>query len=657
MSATSEAFISSRRFALRPALRGLLWSKPTADPYWRPHIDGLRAIAVLTVLFYHAGFTHVMGGFVGVDVFFVISGFLISQIIYRDVITRQKFDIANFYERRARRILPVFFIVTAATLLSGYFLLLPQAFATLGQSAAYASGFASNIFFFWHIGYFAAGLTSFPLLHYWSLGVEEQFYIFFPLVVYLLAKISKNVVIYGVLVAGILSFGLSQYYVSALPTAGFYLAPPRAWELMVGCVLAWPTFQYARRRLQREIVAAAGLALILYAVWTFNALTPFPGSSALLPVMGSACILWGCEGSPTLVGALLSVRPLRYVGLWSYSIYMVHWPIIAFSHVIWPLGLPWFSTGIVVVSVGLGGLSYFIVELPFRRPRRPASRPRVFQMSFAALGITAALGFLVVSMNGFPDRLPPTVQRILAYNNYNYFQLYRQSTCFLGQGQGWENLAPSCLARDDRPAVLLWGDSLAAHLFEALKDRSPAVDLLQANMASCLPIAGFVFSGVPDCRNFNQAALKWSLANKPDLIVLSAAWYGAKDWLSDLDVMLGELQTAGIPVIIIGGTPVLNETGPNILARRMLRGDQNILAGAWDIGAQFWSDYYLKGRYSSWERIHYISSQDTVCKQGTCPLLTPSGVPMFWDPAHLTREGAEFFVDRMLPGGLLPNVR
>jgi peptidoglycan/LPS O-acetylase OafA/YrhL len=214
----------------------------THNGSWKPHIDGLRAISVLAVVFYHSGAFNVSGGFIGVDVFFVISGFLISRIVYGDLQRYGKFRVIDFYERRARRILPTFIFVTAATLICGYLIFLPDDFADLGHSAEYASAFAANIYFYHVTGYFGGLAISLPLLHYWSLGVEEQFYIVFPVTVLIINKAAPRLVATFILLILGVSLALAEFYLKTDPNAAFFLTGPRAWELLVGSALALPNF-------------------------------------------------------------------------------------------------------------------------------------------------------------------------------------------------------------------------------------------------------------------------------------------------------------------------------------------------------------------------------------------------------------------------------
>jgi peptidoglycan/LPS O-acetylase OafA/YrhL len=633
-------------------LKRLSWAEPGKDGGWRPYIDGLRAIAVIAVLLYHSRLVDVPGGFIGVDVFFVISGLLISKVIYGDIASHGRFRLVNFYERRARRILPVFTVVTAAVLIGGYCLFWPDEFSALGRSAVAASGFAANVYFHRATGYFAGQAITKPLLHYWSLGIEEQFYIVFPLIVLAISRFAPRFLGAAILSIAGISFALAEYYVRSAPAAAFYLTPQRAWELMAGCMLALPNVPCLKHRLQREAVAAGGLALIVFAAFAFSDATRFPGLTAVVPVAGAAGILWACGGGPTFVGSLLSLSPLRAIGLWSYSIYMIHWPLVVFARVLWPRGFAGLDGGIVVASLALGCASYFLVEMPFRRPRQLLSRPGLFEASAASLMVLAALGAAIAWRGGFPNRFPAPVLRILAYEHYKPEALYRQRTCYLVRSQSWQDLQPECLAAA-RPSALLWGDSHAAHLYEALQRRFPGIAILQANMAACQPIVGHERFNIPHCKNFNDMVLQWALANRPDSVILSAVWGRDPNSLPQLDTTLKALRAGGLPVTIVGETPRYLDPVPEILARRMLRGDDDTRAEDEGIGAPFWGDYSMKDRYSGIDGVRYISSRDSFCIDRDCPLVTEFGVPVHWDRAHFTREGADLVVKHLFAEGLM----
>lgn len=291
---------------------------------YRPDIDGLRAVAVLGVILYHFEVWPFSGGFVGVDVFFVISGYLITGIIANDL-QADRFSILTFYQRRVRRILPALVACVAATSVAGLFILLPNELQDLGQSLIATALFASNIYFWSQSGYFAPAADTQPLLHTWSLAVEEQFYIAFPLILAAVWRWNRRALVPTLLVLALLSLGVSAYQVQQAPQAAFYLSIGRGWELLVGSLIA-----LCRSHLDKVPATCAwlGLAAIVASLVGYNEQMPFPGLAALLPCLGAAAIIVSAPG--TMVGNFLSSSPMRGIGLISYSLYLWHWPI-------WPI--------------------------------------------------------------------------------------------------------------------------------------------------------------------------------------------------------------------------------------------------------------------------------------------------------------------------------
>jgi len=333
---------------------------------YRRDIDGLRAIAVLAVVLFHFGVPGITGGFVGVDVFFVISGFLITSIIWRE---RQagRFSFIDFWARRARRILPALFVMIAATLAVGWFLLAPKDYEELGRSAHYQVTFTSNLLFSRQHGYFDASSDIKPLLHTWSLAVEEQFYIFFPLLLALLSSRLKHwrLALFAVL---LVSFGMSVWAVQHEPQKAFFLLHLRAWELLAGAMLAvQPKREWRASPALAQGVSLASLALILIAVLGYDAKTPFPGATALLPVLGVVGLIWANGQQPTWVARLLGTRIMVGIGLISYSWYLWHWPVFVYANYAAVDGLSALElAGLMLLSLVLGYLSWRFVETPFR---------------------------------------------------------------------------------------------------------------------------------------------------------------------------------------------------------------------------------------------------------------------------------------------------
>ena len=622
-----------------------------SQPAWRPHIDGLRAVSVVSVVLYHIHFNQVPGGFIGVDIFFVISGFLISKVIYNDVASSGRFRIVNFYERRIRRIIPVFVVVTGAALVAGYFLLLPDEYAQLGKSVIYASGFAANIFFYLTSNYFGPIAETQPLLHYWSLGVEEQFYVAFPLFVLGCAKFAPRLLAPGIFIVAVFSFSLAEFSMRTSPAAAFYLAPQRAWELMAGSILALPNFPFPMRRVICEPIAAIGLGLILFSVRLYGPTTPFPGVTAGMPVIGAALVLLGCERAQTVVGRLLGTNPLRFVGLWSYSIYMVHWPLIVFCRQVWPDAGAAMNVAIVVGSIGLGGLSYLLVETPFRKPREALHGGR--DLAWATVISIAALlglGSFVYTNDGFAGRLPENVQELLTHDDLSAVMapIWRTGQCFVSGVSDWVDEA-ACLHRE-QPSALLWGDSHAAHLYAPLSAFlfEHGIQLSQANMSSCAPILDFKIASAPNCQAFNEKAFDWIKTNRPDYVVLSAIWpVDHEEELTKIYNTIDDLASIGGKVIVIGNTPRYAELVPHILAKRLLHRNTDKRDHGKDLSGGA-TDNLIGRHYVNNRMVIYVSPKKMICENSDCPLAEENGMPLLADRDHFTVRGAEFAVRRML---------
>ncbi|HVW69628.1 MAG TPA: acyltransferase, partial [Steroidobacteraceae bacterium] len=390
---------------------GSLLCQPPGTGY-RPDLDGLRAIAVLAVVAYHAFPEQAPGGYVGVDVFFVISGFLITNIIL-DALSRHGFRLREFYARRARRILPALCLVLATCLAFGCYVLLPDEFSNLSKHTAAAAGFAANIAFWRESGYFAPAAQFEPLLHLWSLGIEEQFYLLWPLLLLLAWRLRWHLVP-TVALLGAASFALNVIMTNRQATGLYYFPFSRFWELAVGCLLASARVRVASARAVpaaadspgarastsrvparipgalANAVAIAGVALIAIAAFGFDAHTPFPGFAALVPIAGASCIV-AAPGS-WFRERVLSHPWLVFVGLVSYPLYLWHWPILSFAAIL-HAGTPEIGVRVagLALSFVLAVLTYRLLELPIRKRRRPS-------VSVALAGAAAALGLAGVAI-------------------------------------------------------------------------------------------------------------------------------------------------------------------------------------------------------------------------------------------------------------------
>lgn len=483
---------------------------------YRAEIDGLRAVAVIPVIFFHAGFELFSGGFVGVDVFFVISGYLITTIILTEL-NEQRFSIISFYERRARRILPALFFIMLTCIPFAWIYLTPPDMQSFARSIVAVSTFTSNIQFWREAGYFDSAADLKPLLHTWSLAVEEQYYIFFPLCLMILWRLGRvrMMQVLGVLLVG--SLLLAQWASLNRPSAAFYLLPTRGWELLIGSFTA---FYLHKRHPQSQpsflfqILGLAGLALIVYAVFRYDAFTPFPGYYALVPTVGTALII--LVGSPgTLVNALLGFRPLVGIGLISYSAYLWHQPIFAFTrHRSLTIPSDELMLVLCVLTFPLAYLSWRFVEKPFRR-RDQFKRKTIFAFSCVSAVFFVAFGLSGYLSQGYPaNRLPTTVNRLAnTVYDINPFRddcisdstRYRPpaDACVLGQGS---NIVGVLLGDSQ-------SDAIAFPLHQHLASRGMGVQHMW--FAGCPPFSGLEriddYSG--RCREYNDAAFNQVIAN------------------------------------------------------------------------------------------------------------------------------------------------
>jgi peptidoglycan/LPS O-acetylase OafA/YrhL len=427
---------------------------------YRPDIDGLRALAVALVVIFHAKIGLVPGGFVGVDVFFVISGYLIASIIAHDL-AEGKFSLAQFYARRARRILPALIVVVLASTIAAVCLIeFPQDLGVFAQSARAALLFYSNIFFSRTGGYFQAAAETQPLLHTWSLGVEEQFYLVAPLLLapFIRSSRLRSWAIFGAV--WVFFLWLSEHGVERSGVKAFYWPHVRAFELMIGVAIASPLMKPLSARL-RGLASFAGAGFILLASVAFTSGTKFPGFAALLPTVGAALIIWSGQCGESLIGRVLSAPSLVFLGKISYPFYLWHWPIFVFAGFLpTPLDSPADRMALIVLALLCATATYYLVELPIRRRVRVGTTQRPF-IFLATAGSVAALLVplqLLVWSGGWKQRLGSEVARFIEENPT---KLSTPGLC-LGSDKWGDKFASNCLIGDvHAPAAtfVLWGDS------------------------------------------------------------------------------------------------------------------------------------------------------------------------------------------------------
>lgn len=491
----------------------------TAPSGYRTEIDGLRAIAVLAVVLFHARVPGLSGGFVGVDVFFVISGYLIAGLIQRER-AEGRFSIAAFYERRVRRILPALLAMLAVSGAAAL-ILLPQDLQRFGSSLAAITVFASNIQFARWNDYFGFATGSAPLLHTWSLAVEEQFYIAFPVLLALVGRWAPRLLVPLLTLIAAGSFGYSVWAAEHADNLAFYSPLSRAWEFLVGALLAVGGLRAPRSRRIGDALAIAGLAAIAWAIWRLTPASPFPGLNALAPCLGTALIIHGAQAPGSRAARLLGVRPLVLVGLASYSLYLWHWPLIVFGSY-YVLDEAWVTPARIAMaglSVPVAFASWRWVERPFRGSAGLLTRRDLFG---AALAVSLALGLFGVGLRlaeGLPQRFAPET---LALTDPDFKAAFRCA------GQPLERYADNCLIGDPakRPSFVLWGDSHAAMYRDGLDAlaRRQGVAGYDLTALGCTPLIGFSEPTWQDCQTRNRRILEIIARERPRAVIFAGKW-------------------------------------------------------------------------------------------------------------------------------------
>src|SRR5438552_3781137 len=490
---------------------------------YRPEIDGLRALAILPVVLFHYRAPGFQGGFVGVDVFFVISGYLITSLIQSEM-QRGTFSLGQFYERRVRRIFPGLFAMLAVVSATAYVLLFPIDLVRYAQSLFATALFGVNFEFWREAGYFDSFANQKPLLHLWSIAVEEQFYLLFPALLILLRHAAPRLRVAAVGFVFIASFALGAWGVSAAPVATFYLLPARAWELMLGALLALGAVPAIRSRLAAEILAVLGLILIGAAVFALSPATPFPGPAALLPCLGAALVVHAGHPGRTFVGRILAARPLVFIGLISYSLYLWHWPIFVFATYIdlrEPSGAA--SAALIALSFVLAALSWRFIEQPFRKARHRLARRVLFPGAALAAGLTAASGAFAAATDGLPERLQPELRRIIAEQDDHEPRIDR---CFgLTAADVREHRLCTIGAAGVAPRFLPLGRSHADAILPAVSEAAAKAGRagLFAGGEACPPLLR-VTTPMPNCRAFNDAVMARLKDPRIEEVILESRW-------------------------------------------------------------------------------------------------------------------------------------
>ncbi|MGA9471790.1 MAG: acyltransferase family protein [Terriglobales bacterium] len=634
----------------------------------------MRAIAVLSVIAYHLSPHRIRGGFVGVDIFFVISGFLISSIIYQELDSRN-FSIVGFYVRRIRRIYPALFVVLVFVCLAGWFILLPSEFVLLGKQIIGGSAFVANFVLWQQSGYFAQEATQQPLLHLWSLGVEEQFYLAFPVICLIFHRSkSRWSLTAAFLVIALASMAINIACVTRYSDATFFLPFSRLWELFLGAGLSLIRARNRHVRwvslhtpLFRDCIGFLGIAMLAGAILGINQNDRFPGWWALLPTIGTGLLI-AAGPSSWMNRSVLSRDLFVFVGLISYPLYLWHWPILSFiesANRNGMLNLPKLlrHSIVLIASFALAYFTYRLIELPIRQVKQKGQRRKGALRLVGCVAMTGVFGLLVVATGGFPTRLPAAVVALDHDFRVQEAEAMRTGTCFLPPDRSASSFSDNCLDPASGYAaqqlVFVWGDSHAADLvpgLRALQTRA-GVRLAQYTASSCEPILGRWEPWRPLCRSINDAVMNRIRIIKPDVVVMSADWTiwdmnHDPAFTAKLQKTIELVRATGVHrVVVVGSAPFWSDSVPELLVREVRR--RSTASVPHRLSRRYLGDHDDAMLMATAERggAVFISIFDQLCDQSSCLVSTGDqwSDMLTYDNAHFTEHGSRIVAELLWP--------
>jgi peptidoglycan/LPS O-acetylase OafA/YrhL len=643
-------------------------SLPRRTLDYRPDIDGLRAIAVLSVLAFHTGVLHMGGGFIGVDVFFVISGYLISSIVFAEI-AQSRFSIVAFYERRIRRIFPALLALFFVLTIFAAVFLLPGELDDYGKSLIAATLSFSNFYFWQQSGYFDLHNSSL-LLHTWSLAVEEQFYILFPIFLVIVRRLFPQRMRLAVIILFFVSLASSVVTVSLSRDTAFYMPYTRAWELLIGTLLSLGVFPKLRSVWSRNLVALLGIGMILFACFFYSRLILFPGLSALLPCIGCALVIGaGVEGR-SIVYSVLAWRPFVFLGLISYSLYLWHWPVI----MVYRMGIfdvsAWFERAYsgklapdrfdhileIGVSLILAILSWRFVEQPFRKGRLRFAGPRLFALAAIAMLCFVAFSAVVIESGGWKGRFSQATLRPASFLEKAELQrdeaAQRLGSCFLQSSFGVTSFDyKHCLVQNpSQKNYLLLGDSHAAAIWPALKSSFSGINVMQVNIAACPSVIRHDKPGL--CKSVMDYIFQSYLpSHRIDGLIIESDW--DMSLLPALDETLAWAKQHQIPVIVIGCVPEYDAPLARLVAYS-IEWNKPELPREHRLARDAQVEQRLHALVQDKWHLTFISLYDALCDPaGKCAEFAnvQQGIPLMNDSHHLNRFGAQFAIQRSIDLG------
>lgn len=634
---------------------------------YRAEIDGLRALAVLPVIFFHAGFELFNGGFIGVDVFFVISGYLITTIIITEM-AEGKFSIINFYERRARRILPALFFVMAACIPFAWIILTPPDLKDFGESIIAVSTFSSNILFWFESGYFDTQAELKPLLHTWSLAVEEQYYILFPIFILLTWRLGIHWVVIFLAIIFLISLCLAQWGAFKMPAANFYLLPTRGWEIIIGVFAAF-LIKYDKRIesfVLNQILSLIGFVMIIYSIFAFDKTTPFPSFYTLIPTVGTGLLIL-CAVPRTFIHDLLTKKLFVGLGLTSYSIYLWHQPLLVFAkYVLLMNDLSYLiAIAICIISIVMAWISWKFIERPFR-DKKVYNRKDIFLFSIVGIIFFSGLGSVVINNDGFKVFKYEAINKNLKRIGIDDFQsdnqkLRIESWNILRKISGDPNYYVDNNIFDQsyfsnsnkkKKRMLIVGNSHSKDLFNVFYHSSDIQENFDVSRYGI------------QLKNIDTNFYKTISYEKSDIVIIATKY--TKYDLENLYEIAVNITKDGKKLFIVEEIFNFPSVGKTALADLIIKrtiNDQNITLNMLkDRINEAYTQYFLSNSSTKKfleskkqfdilrkkiekdiPQVHFLNRMDYVCPNKYCLALDNNGRKNFFDYGHHTMSGASFF--------------